>query len=110
MSGWGGGFAEKDQGAGVAAVCVDSTDPEIVRWLRDKKIELIEVPFQDTIALGCNVVALGNDRVLLPQKSEFLKEQLRARGFEIYDPDVSMITRGGGGVHCMCQPLRRDPA
>jgi N-dimethylarginine dimethylaminohydrolase len=93
----------------LAAVCVESTDPEIVRWLRDKKIELIEVPFQDTMALGCNVVALGNDRVLLPQTSACLKEQLRARGFEIYDPDISMISSGGGGVHCMCQPLRRDP-
>jgi N-dimethylarginine dimethylaminohydrolase len=29
-------------------------------------------------------------------------------GFEVYDPDVSMFTKGGGGVHCMAQPLRRD--
>jgi len=93
----------------LAAVCVESTDPEIARWLRDKGIELIEVPFQDTMTLGCNVVSLGGDRVLLPQKSEYLKEQLRARGFEIYDPDISMLSNGGGGVHCMCQPLRRDP-
>ena len=28
---------------------------------------------------------------------------------EVYDPDVSLFTHGGGGVHCMCQPLRRDP-
>lgn len=93
----------------LAAVCIESTDPDVVRWLRDKGIELIEVPFQDTMALGCNVVSLGGDRVLLPQNSDYLKEQLRARGFEIYDPDISMLSNGGGGVHCMCQPLRRDP-
>ncbi len=93
----------------LAAVCLESTDPDVVRWLEGKNIEIIPVPFQDTLALGCNVVALGNDRVLLPSKSQYLKEQLRARGFEIYDPDVEMITLGGGGVHCMCQPLRRDP-
>ena len=93
----------------LAAVCVESTDPEVVAWLKSKSIEIITVPFQDTLDLGCNVVALGNDRILLPQKSLVLKEKARAHGLEIYDPDVSMITPGGGGVHCMCQALRRDP-
>ncbi len=93
----------------LAAVCLESTDPEVVDWLRSKNIEIVSVPFQDTLALGCNVVALGNDRVLLPQTSHVLKEKVRAQGLEVFDPDVSMITPGGGGVHCMCQALRRDP-
>ena len=54
-------------------------------------------------------VALGEDRVLLPEGSKTLKDKLRALGFTIYDPDLSMITQGGGGVHCMCQSLIRDP-
>ena len=93
----------------LAAVCLDCTDPDVVAWLKAKQIEIVDVPFQDTIALGCNVVALGNDRVLLPEKSHTLKDKLKALGMTIYDPDVSMITQGGGGVHCMCQSLRRDP-
>jgi N-dimethylarginine dimethylaminohydrolase len=93
----------------LAAVCLDSTDPEVVSWLKSKQIEIVTVPFQDTLALGCNVVSLGNDRILLPENSLVLKEKARALGLEIYDPDVSMITPGGGGVHCMCQALRRDP-
>ncbi len=93
----------------LAAVCLESTDDEIVSWLRSKNIEIISVPFKDTLDLGCNVVALGNDRVLLPEKSHVLKEKVRAHGLEVFDPDVSMITPGGGGVHCMCQALRRDP-
>ena len=93
----------------LAAVCLESTDPDVVSWLKSKQIEIISVPFQDTLDLGCNVVALGNDRVLLPQASHVLKEKARAHGLEIYDPDVSMITPGGGGVHCMCQALRREP-
>ena len=93
----------------LAAVCLESTDPDVVDWLKSKSIEIITVPFQDTLALGCNVVSLGNDRILLPQHSLVLKEKARAHGLEIYDPDVSMITPGGGGVHCMCQALRRDP-
>ena len=93
----------------LAAVCLESTDPEVVNWLKSKQIEIISVPFQDTLDLGCNVVALGNDRVLLPKTSHVLKEKARAHGLEIFDPDVSMITPGGGGVHCMCQALRREP-
>lgn len=93
----------------LAAVCLECTDPTVVDWLRAKNIEIIPVPFQETMALGCNVVALGEDRVLLPAGSKTLKEALKARGFTIYDPDLSMITQGGGGVHCMCQSLKRDP-
>jgi len=92
----------------LAAVCLDCTDPEIVKWLRAKKIEIIPVPFQETMELGCNVVALGDDRVLLPEGSKTLKAALKAHGFTVYDPDLSMITQGGGGVHCMCQSLIRD--
>jgi N-dimethylarginine dimethylaminohydrolase len=60
--------------------------------------------------LGCNVVALGKDRVLLPSDSVSLKEKCRALGLTVYDPDLSMFTMRGGGVHCMCQALERDPA
>ena len=93
----------------LAAVCLDSTDDEVIDWLKSKQIEIVPVPFKDTIELGCNVVALGDDRILLPEKSYTLKEKLKALGFTIYDPDLSMITQGGGGVHCMCQSLKRDP-
>jgi N-dimethylarginine dimethylaminohydrolase len=92
----------------LAAVCLETTDTEIIDWLRSKKIELIPVSFRDTMALGCNVVSLGNDRILSTAQSVNLNQQLRARGFEVYDPDVSMFTLGGGGVHCMCQPLKRE--
>ena len=58
---------------------------------------------------GCNVVALGNDRVLSSTAAPELNARLRALGFEVYDPDMSRLQLAGGGVHCMCQPLRRDP-
>jgi len=33
----------------------------------------------------------------------------RDRGYEVFAPDMSMYTLGGGGVHCLCQALKRDP-
>ena len=46
----------------LAAVCPDTTDDAVVEWLRGKGIELVPVSYRDTMKLGCNVVALGNDR------------------------------------------------
>jgi N-dimethylarginine dimethylaminohydrolase len=93
-----------------AAVCLDTTDEETVAWLRSKRIEIIPVSFKETMALGCNVVALGKDRVLSTLAAKDLNARLRAAGFEVHDPDMSMFTWAGGGVHCMCQPLRREAA
>ena len=94
----------------LAAVCLDTTSDRVLAWLRSKNIELVPVSYRDTMKLGCNVVALGDDRVLSTAESKDLNAKLRALGFTVYDPDVSMFTMGGGGVHCMCQALRRDPA
>ena len=92
----------------LAAVCVDTTDPKVLDWLKAKKIEIVEVSYRDTMELGCNVMALGNDKVISTSRSKDLNAKLKARGFTIYDPEVTMFTKGGGGVHCMAQALRRD--
>jgi N-dimethylarginine dimethylaminohydrolase len=94
----------------LAAVCLDTTDDGVIRWLKEKGIELVPVSYRDTMKLGCNVVSLGGERILSTAESKDLNAKLRAMGFTVYDPDVSMFTLGGGGVHCMCQALRRDPA
>ena len=92
-----------------AAVCLDTTEPDVVEWLEGKGIEIVPVSFKETMALGCNVMALGEDRVIAPAEATDLVAQLKARGFTVYDPEMSMFLRAGGGVHCMSQPLRRDP-
>jgi N-dimethylarginine dimethylaminohydrolase len=94
----------------LAAVCLDTTDDGVIRWLKGRGIELVPVSYRDTMKLGCNVVSLGGERILSTAESKDLNAKLRAMGFTVYDPEVSMFTLGGGGVHCMCQALRRDPA
>lgn len=93
---------------GLAVVCVEAVEPKLVDWLRSKRIRVISVPYSDAMQLGTNVVALGEDRVLVPASSKNLIAACRAEGLTVYDPDVSMIGNGGGAVHCMCQPLKRD--
>jgi N-dimethylarginine dimethylaminohydrolase len=93
----------------LAAVCLDTTDDWILDWLKSKKIELVPVNYRDTMGLGCNVMSLGDSKIISTAASKELNKTLRAAGFKVYDPDMSMFTQGGGGVHCMAQALRRDP-
>ncbi len=93
----------------LCAVCLDTTEPATVDWLKAKGIEIVPVNYPDTMALACNVVSLGNDRVIAPAHARDLVARLKALGFTVYDPDVDCFTRGGGGVHCMAQSLRREP-
>lgn len=92
----------------LAAVCTDAVEPEFVAWLRSKGVRIIDVSYGDAMQLGTNVVSLGQDRALIPATSKNLIAACRAEGITVYDPDVSMIARGGGAIHCMCQALRRD--
>ncbi len=93
----------------LTAVCLACTEPGIVAWLKRKGHDIIDVPFTDTMALGCNFMSLGGDRVIAPASSRTLIEQLRARGFEVAEVDMSEISKTGGGIHCMAQALRREP-
>lgn len=92
----------------LAAVCTEVASGGLVRWLRDAGFEILDVPVAEAFALGVNGISLGDDRVLSARLSSSLNEQLRARGFEVLDPDLSMFTLGGGGAHCLAQALRRE--
>ena len=95
---------------GLAVVCVEAVEPELVTWLESRGIRVIPIDYGDAMQLGTNVVALGRERVLVPASSEQLIAACRAEGLTVYDPDVSMIGNGGGAVHCMSQALNRDRA
>ena len=94
----------------LTAVCLACTEPAIVDWLKGKGHEIVDVPFEDAMALGCNFMSLGRDRVIAPASSRALIGQLRARGFEVAAVDVGEISKTGGGIHCMAQALRRVAA
>ncbi len=93
----------------LAVACLDALEDWVVDWMRAKGFDFVDVGYAEAKNLGVNLVALGNQRVLSMKGSPGLNERMRALGFEVYDPDMSMFTLGGGGVHCLCQALRRDP-
>lgn len=92
----------------LVALCTQALEDDLVRWFRERGYTIVDISFRQVLELGVNVVALGNDRVILPADNEELRQQCRAHGLQVLDPDISMFTAGGGGIHCMCQALRRD--
>ncbi|MEM7221329.1 MAG: arginine deiminase family protein [Pseudomonadota bacterium] len=94
----------------LAVACLDALEDWVVDWMRAKGFDFVDVGYGEAKALGVNLVALGDDRILSMAGSTGLNDKLRAMGFEVHAPDMSMFTLGGGGVHCLSQALRRDPA
>ncbi len=92
----------------LAAVCVEAASTGLVTWLRDLGFEILEVSVEDAFGLGVNAISLGEDRVISTRRSTDLNGQLRALGLTVFDPDLEMFTLGGGGAHCLAQPLRRE--
>ena len=95
---------------GLAVICEEAAPPRLADWLRSKGLELLPVSYSDAMRLGANVMALGGDRVISTAAAGSLNERLRALGLQVYDPDLWPFTMGGGGPHCLVQPLRRERA
>jgi N-dimethylarginine dimethylaminohydrolase len=83
-------------------------DTELIAWLGAHGIRCLDVPYRDAMRLGCNILALGDGRVISARASTRLNAALRAEGLSVLDPEISLFTAGGGGPHCLTCPLLRD--
>ena len=92
---------------GLCVVGAECAPPGLVDWLRSLDLELIEVSYRDVMELGANVMSLGDGTVLSTAAASGLNERLRAHGLTVHDPDLWPFTMGGGGPHCLAQPLQR---
>lgn len=95
---------------GLALVCEDALQPYALDYIKQTHgIEVIKVSYADCVILGGNVVSLGNQRVLSMSHNVNVNKQLEDAGFSVTAIDYDMFALGGGGVHCSCHELRREP-
>ena len=94
----------------LAVACIDAMEPWLVDIVKGWGIDIVDVEYREAKNLGVNLVALGDGKVLSMAGAKDLNAKMRALGFEVYDPDMSMFILGGGGVHCLCQALHREAA
>ena len=93
----------------LAVACIEVLGEDFEHYLAERQIRVIPAYYAEVMAMSCNLLALGGDRVISPAHSVRLNAALRAEGVEVLDPELDEFARGGGSVHCMTMPLARDP-
>ena len=91
----------------LAVFCEEALGSEFTHWLRDRGIRGINVSAREAMKLGCNLLALGKGRVIVPEHCTEVYSRLRAEGLDVVTVELDMFTLGGGGVHCLTQALNR---
>lgn len=91
-------------------VCLASTSQlpyEFLMMLKRRKFEIIDVAPEDVFKHGCNVEAIGNNKVVAIKKNKHINDKMRALGLEVIDVPLDQILHAGGGPHCLTFPVER---
>ena len=90
-----------------AVACIDVLGEEFGTLLASRQIKCVRVSYGQAMAMSCNLLALGDGRVISPAHSSQINTALRAEGVTVLDPELDEFARGGGSVHCMTMPPPR---
>ena len=93
----------------IAVACIDVLGEEFADMLTTHGIDIVAATYSEVMAMSCNLLALGDNRVISPAHSTRINAELRARGVTVIDPPLDVFARGGGSIHCMTMPLHREP-
>ncbi|WP_233434994.1 dimethylarginine dimethylaminohydrolase family protein [Mesobacillus jeotgali] len=75
--------------------------------LFSSKYDLIDVSEDEQFTLGTNVLSIGNKRILSLPVNKGVNEQLRNKGFEVIEVDITEIIKSGGSFRCCTLPILR---
>ncbi|WP_181008483.1 dimethylarginine dimethylaminohydrolase family protein [Sphingomonas montanisoli] len=97
-------------GDGLALACTDVLSDAFLADLARFGIETIAVSYKEARSLGCNMLSLGDRRLLASEDNDRVIAELRTRGYQVETLALDQFTRCGGGVHCLTMPLARVAA
>ena len=82
---------------------------ETVELLQQRGLRLIEIDSTERDTLACNVLALGNGRLLAIEENPRTNQRLRDAGFDVRTfPAGEIGINGGGGPTCLTRPILRQ--
>lgn len=83
----------------------------LVELLHTRGVALIEIPNEEFLSQGCNVLALGPRRCVLLRENTVTAERLRAAGCDVLPLTGDEISHNRtGGPTCLTRPILRDGA
>ncbi len=81
---------------------------ESVELLKQRGFHFVEIDYSERDTLACNVVALGEKRLLAIAENHKTNDRLRRAGFDVRTfPGRELCINGGGGPTCLTRPLLR---
>ncbi len=81
---------------------------ETVELLKARGFKFIEIDHSERETLACNVLALGNNRLLAIEENHKTNARLRQAGFDVRTfPAAELCINGSGGPTCLTRPLLR---
>lgn len=82
---------------------------ETVELLQSRGFRFIEIDVTERDTLACNVLSLGEGRLLAIEENHRTNERLRAAGFDLRTfPGSELCINGSGGPTCLTRPLYRS--
>jgi N-dimethylarginine dimethylaminohydrolase len=81
---------------------------ETVEFLKARGFQFIEIEYSERVTLACNVLSLGDKRLLAIEENRRTNEKLRSAGFDVRTfPGTEICINGNGGPTCLTRPLLR---
>ncbi len=81
---------------------------ETLELLKERGFNLIEIDYSERDTLACNVLALGEQRLLAIEENQKTNARLRAAGFDVRTfPGSELCINGSGGPTCLTRPILR---
>src|SRR5579862_346328 len=81
---------------------------ETVELLKSRGFKFVEIDYAERATLACNVLALGNKRLLAIAENCKTNDRLRQHGFDVRTfPGSEICINGSGGPTCLTRPLLR---
>jgi len=81
---------------------------ETVELLKGRGFRLIEIEYSERETLACNVLALGNKRLIAIAENARTNRRMRDAGFHVLTfPGSELCINGAGGPTCLTRPLLR---
>jgi N-dimethylarginine dimethylaminohydrolase len=81
---------------------------ETVELLKGHGLQLIEIEYSERDSLACNVLALGQKRLIAMEENAKTNQRMRDAGFDVRTfPGSEICINGAGGPTCLTRPLLR---
>jgi N-dimethylarginine dimethylaminohydrolase len=80
---------------------------DFLRWLAAERYELVACDPIEQVTLGCNVITVGERRVIAAAGNSRTNAALRDHGVEVVEVEMPNIVKHGGGPRCMTCPIAR---